>query len=110
MKRKLSFESEATDELPTSESPSGSALGPEVVSEEDHGDRQWSKMMLHNLHFCASKANKKGSSLEEEWKILYPCSILTPRNLKSRFTVYERFGAFLFTCLLSLLFTYECTV
>ena len=26
-----------------------------AVSGEDHSDRQWSKSMLHNLHYCANK-------------------------------------------------------
>lgn len=27
----------------------------DAVSGEDHSDRQWSKSMLHNLHYCANK-------------------------------------------------------
>ena len=44
-----------------------------------------------NLHYSVRMGERKGTDLETEWKILYPNSTLTARNLKSRFTVHERF-------------------
>ena len=40
--------------------------------------------MLNNLLYANHKAESNKTDLESEWKILYPNSILTARNLKSR--------------------------
>ena len=64
--------------------------GDHVISEATHEDRQWSSAMLSNLMYCNKVAETKTSDLETEWLILYPNSVLTARNLKSRLTVYQR--------------------
>ena len=46
--------------------------------------------MLANLVYCASQATARNTALEPEWRRLYPNSLLTARNLKSRLTVYQR--------------------
>ena len=62
----------------------------EVISEASHEDRQWTTAMLCNLMFCNKQAEIKKTTLETEWQLLYPNSLLSARNLKSRFTVYQR--------------------
>ena len=61
-----------------------------VVSTSTHGDRQWSEAMLSNLMYCNLRAQINQTDLEKEWLNLYPNSLLTARNLKSRLTVYQR--------------------
>ena len=62
----------------------------EVISEASHEDRQWTTAMLCNLMFCNRQAEIKKTDLETEWQLLYPNSVLSARNLKSRLTVYQR--------------------
>ena len=62
----------------------------EVISEASHVDRQWTAAMLSNLMFCNKQAEIKKTGLETEWLLLYPNSVLSARNLKSRLTVYQR--------------------
>ena len=62
----------------------------EVISEASHTDRQWTTAMLCNLMYCNKQAEVKKTDLETEWQLLYPNSVLSARNLKSRLTVYQR--------------------
>ena len=62
----------------------------EVISDASHVDRQWTTAMLCNLMFCNRQAEIKKTDLETEWQLLYPNSVLSARNLKSRLTVYQR--------------------
>ena len=62
----------------------------EVVSEATHEDRQWSEAMLSNLMYCNLRGQINKTDLETEWQVLYPNSMLTARNLKSRLTVYQK--------------------
>ena len=62
----------------------------EVVSEATHEDRQWTDAMLSNLMYCNLRGQINKTDLETEWQVLYPNSMLTARNLKSRLTVYQR--------------------
>jgi len=61
-----------------------------IISTTTHSDRQWTDAMLSNLMFCNQQALNKMTDLESEWHLLYPNSVLTARNLKSRLTVYQR--------------------
>ena len=61
-----------------------------VVSTSTHTDRQWTEAMLSNLMYCNLRAQINQTDLEKEWLTLYPNSLLTARNLKSRLTVYQR--------------------
>ena len=69
---------------------SAAEAGTKVVSESSHEDRQWSEAMLRNLMYCNNLAMTNKTDLETEWLVLYPNSLLTARNLKSRLTVYQR--------------------
>jgi len=66
------------------------ALPGDIISSSDHSDKQWSPAMLANLLYANNEALTKGTTLEMEWKAMYPNSGLTARNLKSRHTVYSR--------------------
>ena len=81
---------------PPSPAPSEKAKKARRESEEDivsattHEDRQWTEAMLSNLMYCNLRAQLNKTDLEKEWLTLYPNSLLTARNLKSRLTVYQR--------------------
>ena len=62
----------------------------DIVSASTHEDRQWTEAMLSNLMYCNVRAQVNKTDLEKEWLTLYPNSLLTARNLKSRLTVYQR--------------------
>jgi len=65
--------------------------GEGAISTSTHGDRQWTEAMLANLLYCQGRVEgSSGQDLETEWRVLYPHSLLTARNLKSRLTVYQR--------------------
>ena len=58
---------------------------------DDHRDKQWSDLMLTNLLQCGDTAEARQGAgeksdfatiLYDEWKKIYPCSILTSRNIK----------------------------
>ena len=75
-----------------------------VVHNEDHADRLWSETMLSNLLHCGIVAEEKQKRkslspnkapdfvelLYQEWKRIYPNSLMNSRNIKSRLSVYKK--------------------
>jgi len=92
-KSQLIIENEAHEELQVqdvSESLISDGISNAIISTTTHSDRQWTEAMLSNLMFCNQQALNKMTDLESEWHLLYPNSVLTARNLKSRLTVFQR--------------------
>ena len=90
-KSKIGVENETLKKEPTEDVMETNEVSSEtIISLATHSDRQWTEAMLSNLMYCNQQAQDKRTDLESEWHLLYPNSVLTARNLKSRLTVYQR--------------------
>ena len=82
--KKPKKEEKASNKKTTNDNVTMKANHGEVLSEADHGDRNWTPAMLHNLLYANDRAVINNTNIEQEWKMMYPRSVLTARNLKSR--------------------------